>query len=63
MDALRALLNGRGWNTQQVLIVGDSANLNGELALAYADHQLKRLRRGGSAAFGKSASRVGAHAD
>lgn len=37
------LLQGRGWNTQQVLIVGDSANLNSELALAYADHQLKYL--------------------
>ena len=43
MEALRALLQGRGWNTQQVLIVGDSANLNSELALAYADHQLKYL--------------------
>jgi transposase len=43
MVALRALLQGRGWNTQQVLIVGDSANLNSELALAYADHQLKYL--------------------
>ena len=43
MDALRRLLAGRGWNTQQVLIVGDSANLNSELALAYADHQLKYL--------------------
>ena len=43
MDALQTLLHGRGWNTQQVLIVGDSANLNSELALAYADHQLKYL--------------------
>ena len=43
MDALRTLLQGRGWNTQQVLIVGDSANLNSELALAYTDHQLKYL--------------------
>lgn len=43
MESLRALLNGRGWNTQQVLIVGDSANLNSELALAYADQHLKYL--------------------
>lgn len=43
MAALRTLLHGRGWNTQQVLLVGDSANLNSELALAYADHQLKYL--------------------
>ncbi len=43
MEALQTLLHGRGWNTQQVLIVGDSANLNSELALAYADHQLKYL--------------------
>ena len=43
MEALRTLLQGRGWNTQQVLIVGDSANLNSELALAYVDHQLKYL--------------------
>jgi hypothetical protein len=43
MEALQTLLHGRGWNTQQVLIVGDSANLNSELALAYANHQLKYL--------------------
>lgn len=43
MDALRALLQGRGWNTQQVLIVGDSANLSSELALAYADRHLHYL--------------------
>jgi transposase len=43
MEALRALLQGRGWDTHQVLIVGDRTNLNSELALAYADHQLKYL--------------------
>ncbi len=43
MEALRALLNRQGWDTQQVLVVGDSANLNSELALAYADHHLKYL--------------------
>jgi transposase len=43
LDALRTLLKGQGRDTQQVLIVGDSANLNSELALAYADHHLKYL--------------------
>lgn len=43
MEALRALLNRQGWDTQQVLVVGDRANLNSELALAYADRQLKYL--------------------
>jgi transposase len=43
MDALRTLLKGQGRDTQHVLIVGDSANLNSELALAYADHHLKYL--------------------
>jgi transposase len=43
MQALQALLKGQGRDTQQVLIVGDSANLNSELALAYADHHLKYL--------------------
>jgi len=43
MDALRTLLQSQGRDTQQVLIVGDSANLNSELALAYADHHLRYL--------------------
>jgi len=43
MEALQTLLKGQGRNTQQVLIVGDSANLNSELAIAYADHYLKYL--------------------
>jgi transposase len=43
MEALRTLLKGQGRDTQHVLIVGDSANLNSELALAYADHHLKYL--------------------
>jgi hypothetical protein len=43
MEALRALLNRQGWDTQQVLLVGDRANLNSELALAYADQHLKYL--------------------
>jgi transposase len=43
MEALQTLLKGQGRDTQQVLIVGDSANLNSELALAYAAHHLKYL--------------------
>jgi transposase len=43
MAALRALLERQGCDTQRVLIVGDSANLNSELALAYADQHLKYL--------------------
>jgi len=43
MAALRALLERQGCTTQRVLVVGDSANLNSELALAYADQQLKYL--------------------
>jgi len=43
MEALRALLNRHGWDTQQVLVVGDRANLNSQLALAYTDQALKYL--------------------
>jgi len=43
MEALRALLNRHGWDTQQVLVVGDSANLNSQLALAYTEQHLKYL--------------------
>ena len=43
MNALRTLLQSQGRDTHQVLIVGDSANLNSELALAYADHHLRYL--------------------
>jgi len=43
MEALHALLKRHGWNTQQVLVVGDSANLNSQLALAYTDQTLKYL--------------------
>lgn len=43
MEALQTLLKGQGRNTQHVLIVGDSANLNSELALAYAAHHLRYL--------------------
>jgi len=43
MEALRALLARHGWDTQQVLVVGDSANLNSQLAIAYTDQHLKYL--------------------
>ena len=43
MTALRTLLNRQGWDTRRILIVGDSANLNSELALAYAQAQLTYL--------------------
>lgn len=43
MAALRALLERQGCATQRVLVIGDSANLNSELALAYTDQPLKYL--------------------
>jgi len=43
MQALRALLHRHGWDTQHVLVVGDRANLNSQLALAYTDQHLKYL--------------------
>lgn len=43
MERLRHLLEQRGWATNQVLIVGDRANLNDELALAYDDQGLRYL--------------------
>lgn len=43
MESLRALLTRQGWDVSQVLVVGDSANINSELALAYVDHRLKYL--------------------
>jgi transposase len=43
MAHLRAFLHQHGWNTSQVLVVGDCANLNSELAFAYADAHLRYL--------------------
>jgi len=43
MERLRHLLEQRGWPTNAVLIVGDRANLNDELALAYDDQGLRYL--------------------
>jgi len=43
LTALHTFLTRQGINTQQVLVVGDSANLNAELAWAYEWHHLKYL--------------------
>jgi transposase len=43
MERLRSLLERRGWSTKEVLIIGDRANLNDELALAYDDQGLRYL--------------------
>lgn len=43
MTALRTLLERQGYDPQQVLVVGDSANVNSELALAYDDQQVRYL--------------------
>lgn len=43
MQQLQAFLKQQGWNSQQVLVVGDCANLNSELALAYEDAHLRYL--------------------
>ena len=43
MAHLRAFLHQHGWSASQVLVVGDCANLNSELAFAYADAQLRYL--------------------
>jgi hypothetical protein len=38
MERLSRLLKQRGWPLDEVLIIGDRANLNDELAFAYDDH-------------------------
>lgn len=43
LQALRRFLRQNGWSTSQVLLVGDCANLNSELALAYDDAHLRYL--------------------
>lgn len=43
MERLRNLLQRRGWPTEATLIVGDRANLNDELALAYDEQNLHYL--------------------
>lgn len=43
MERLRQLLERRGWPVSEVIIIGDRANLNDELAFAYDDHGLRYL--------------------
>ncbi len=43
MHNLRQFLQRNGWNASQTLVVGDCANLNSELALAYQDANLRYL--------------------
>jgi transposase len=43
MERLCHLLRGHGWSVQETIIIGDRANLNDELAIAYDDHNLRYL--------------------
>jgi len=43
MERLCHLLNRRGWSINETIIIGDRANLNDELAVAYEDHDLHYL--------------------
>jgi transposase len=43
MERLCRLLKQRGWPVQETVLIGDRANLNDELALAYDDHGLRYL--------------------
>ena len=43
MERLCRLLKRHGWPVGEVMIIGDRANLNDELALAYDDHGLRYL--------------------
>jgi len=43
MEQLRRFLDRRGWPIEEVMIVGDRANLNDELALIYEDRQIRYL--------------------
>jgi transposase len=43
MDRLCQLLKRRGWPIDETVLIGDRANLNDELAVAYEDHGLRYL--------------------
>jgi transposase len=43
MERLCCLLRKHGWSVQETIIIGDRANLNDELAMAYDDHGLRYL--------------------
>ena len=43
MEQLRRFLAHRGWPIEEVMVVGDRANLNDELALVYEDRKIRYL--------------------
>jgi transposase len=43
MEGLCRLLKSHGWSVQETVVIGDRANLNDELAIAYDDHGLRYL--------------------
>ena len=43
MERLCRLLRNHGWSVQETIVIGDRANLNDELAMAYDDHGLRYL--------------------
>jgi len=43
MERLCRSLKSHGWPVQETVIIGDRANLNDELAMAYDDHRLRYL--------------------
>jgi transposase len=43
MERLCRFLKSHGWPVQETIIIGDRANLNDELAIAYDDHRLRYL--------------------
>lgn len=43
MEQLRRFLARRGWPIERVMVIGDRANLNDELALAYEDRKIRYL--------------------
>ena len=43
MEQLRRFLTRRGWPIEEVLVVGDRANLSDKLALAYEDRKIRYL--------------------
>lgn len=43
MARLTRLLEAHGWPVEEIIVVGDRANLNDELACAYHDHNLRYL--------------------
>jgi len=43
LEQLRRFLAHRGWSIEEVMVVGDRANLNDELALAYKDRKIRYL--------------------